>query len=421
MERIDELMQQRAALVTEQRRILDRAEGENRGLTGEETAEYERMDSEFATLETRIERLKDQRERQRSLAEAEAKRGGVFDPNRDGDPNASEAQRAYSAAFDRYLRHGMQELTDGERALLRKGFATADEDGGEARDLSAGVVANGGYTVPQGFYNKLVNKLELVSNVRVAGATRLETASGNPLPIPKVTAHAAASWAAELSTLAAADDTFAQTILNAYKAVKLIKVSLELLEDSGVNIEDYIASEIGRAIGRLEGDAFATGASGSTTTPEGVINKATIGVTTAAAGGLVYTSDEFVDMVYSLTRPYRDGATWLMSDGLMKLARKLKDTTGQYLWQPAYTKGEQESLLGYPVYVEPTYANPGSAVLTATFGNHSGYFIRDVGNFRLFRLNERYMDTGEVGFLGWHRTDGDLIDTNAVRSFKSAT
>jgi HK97 family phage major capsid protein len=167
MERIDELMQQRAALVTEQRRILDRAEGENRGLTGEETTEYERMDSEFETLETRIERLKDQRERQRSLAEAEAKRGGVFDPNRDGDPNASEAQRAYSAAFDRYLRHGMQELTDGERALLRKGFATADEDGGEARDLSSGVVANGGYTVPQGFYNKLVNKLELASNVRV--------------------------------------------------------------------------------------------------------------------------------------------------------------------------------------------------------------------------------------------------------------
>jgi HK97 family phage major capsid protein len=209
-----------------------------------------------------------------------------------------------------------------------------------------------------------VNKLEMESNVRVAGATRLETASGNPLPIPKVTAHAAASWAAELSTLAAADDTFAQTILNAYKAVKLIKVSLELLEDSGVNIEDYISSEIGRAIGRLEGDAFATGASGSTTTPEGVINKATIGVTTAAAGGLVYTSDEFIDMVYSLTRPYRDRR--LVADvGRADEARRASSRTrqGSTSGSRRYTKGEQESLLGYPVYVEPTYANPGSAVL----------------------------------------------------------
>jgi HK97 family phage major capsid protein len=90
MERIEELMQQRAALVTEQRRILDKAEGENRNLTGEETAEYDRMDGEFDSLDARIERLKDQRERQRSLAEAEAA-AAAFDPNRDGDPNASEA------------------------------------------------------------------------------------------------------------------------------------------------------------------------------------------------------------------------------------------------------------------------------------------------------------------------------------------
>jgi HK97 family phage major capsid protein len=70
--------------------------------------------------------------------------------------------------------------------------------------------------------------------------------------------------------------------------------------------------------------------------------------------------------------------------------------------------------------VEPTVAGPGSAQLIAAFGNFAGYFIRDVGAFRLFRLNERYMDNGEVGFLGWHRTDGDLIDTNAIKTLKTA-
>lgn len=418
MERIDELMQARAALLTEQRRILDRAEGENRDLTAEEAQEYSRMDGEFGSLDTRIERLKDQRERQRSLAEAEANRGGVFNANADRDPNAGDEQRAYNSAFDTYLRRGMIEMSEEQRALLRTGFQ--QEPDGEARDLSVGVGAAGGFTVPTSFYGKVVNKLEMESMVRSAGATRIETAGGNAIQIPKVTAHAAAVWAAEAAALAAADDTFAQATLNAFKAVKLIKVSLELLEDSGVDLEAYISSELGRAIGRLEGDAFATGASGSATTPEGVLNKAAIGVTTASAGGLVVTSDEFIDTVYSVTRPYRTGAGWLMSDATVKLVRKLKDSQNRYLWQEALTKDEQATFLGYPVYVEPTVQSPGSAQLIAAFGNFAGYFIRDVGAFRLFRLNERYMDNGEVGFLGWHRTDGDLIDTNAVKTLKTA-
>lgn len=417
-ERIDELMQTRAALVTEQRRLIDSAEGENRDLTAEETQEYSRMDGELDSLDGRIERLRDHRERQRSLAEAEANRGGVWNPAGDRDPDRGDEQRAYDRVFDRYLRVGMIDLNDEERTLLRSGYRT--EEDGEARDLSAGVGAAGGFTVPQGFYGKLVNKLEMQSMVRQSGATRIETTGGNTIPIPKITAHAAAVWATEGQVLAAADDTFGQVNLAAFKAVKLVKVSLELLEDSGVDIEGYIASEAGRAIGRLEGDAFATGASGSTTTPEGVVKKASIGVTTAAAGGLIITADEFIDMVYSVSRPYRTGASWLMSDATVKLVRKLKDGQGRYLWQEALTKDEEATLLGYPVYVEPSIDAPGSAKDVATFGNHAGYFIRDVRALRIFRLNERYMDAGEVGFLGWHRTDGDLVDTNAVLRLRTA-
>jgi HK97 family phage major capsid protein len=409
-ERIEELMQQRAALLTEQRRILDKAEGENRNLTGEEQAEYDRMDGDFDSLDARIERLKDQRERQRSLAEAEASVRGR-EREHEGD-----AERAYRDAFEKYLRVGLAELASEERELLRTGFDASDS----TRDLSAGVSANGGFTVPKSFYDRLVNKLELESAIRSAGATRIETSGGNQIQIPKVTAHAAASWAAEAAALAAADDTFAQVALDAYKAVKLIKVSIELLEDTGVDLEAYISSEIGRAVGRLEGDGFATGAAASATTPEGIMNKATVGVTTAAAGGLTITADEFIDLYYSVTRPYRAGAAWLMNDATVKLVRKLKDTTNQYLWQPGLTKGEESSILGSPVYVEPSLDNPGSSKKVACFGQVSGYFIRDVKTFRLFRLNERYMDTGQVGFLGWHRTDGDLVDTNAVRVMQTA-
>jgi hypothetical protein len=126
-------------------------------------------------------------------------------------------------------------------------------------------------------------------------------------------------------------------------------VSLELLEDSGVDIEAYISLELGRAIGRLEGDAFATGASGSATTPEGVINKGAIGVTTAAAGGLVD----------HLGRVHRHGVLGLAAVPHRRLVADVgrdrearsqaQGLAGRYIWQEALTKDEQATFLGYPV------------------------------------------------------------------------
>lgn len=419
-ERIDELMQQRAALVQEQRRILDGAEGENRNLNAEETTEYERIDGEIDGFAQRIRRLENDREHARSIAESETRQRAVFDARgEEGDPNRGDEQRAYDQAFDRYLRVGQPELTDEERKILRSGF-----ESDETRDLTKGVNAQGGYTVPQGFYSALVVALEQASGVRAAGATRLETASGIDLPVPKVasTGHGAAAWATEGQTITATDETFGQVILKAYKAVKLIKVSLELLEDTGVNLESYIANELGKRIGRLEGDGFATGASGSTTTPEGVVNKGTA-MTLATGSTTTITSDQIIDLLYSVARPYRSdpSAGWLMSDGIAKIVRKFKDSTGQYLWQQSMQAGEPDRLLGYPVNVEPSMpATPTANALTVVFGAMSGYFIRDVGGFRIFRLNERYMDAGEVGFLGWHRTDGDLVDAEAVAVMKQS-
>lgn len=415
-ERIDELMQQRAALVTEQRRILDSAEGENRNLNAEETQEYDRIDGEIDGFGQRISRLQRDRDNARSIAEAELAARGVLDPRGEpGDPNDSDEARAYREAFDRYLRAGTMEMSDEQRSILRAGF---EQD--ETRDLVKGTNAQGGYTVPQGFYARLIVQLEQISGVRLAGATRLETASGIDLPIPLVTAHGAASWAAEASALTAVDETFGQVILKAYKAVKLIKVSLELLEDSGVDIEAYISAELGKRIGRLEGDGFATGASGSTTTPEGIVNKATA-MTLATGSTTTITADQIIDLVYAVARPYRAGASFLMNDGIVKIVRKLKDSQNRYLWEDSLQANEPPRLFGYPVYIEPSMAAaPVANALTMVYGDVSGYFVRDVGAFRLFRLNERYMDNGEVGFLGWHRTDGDLVDTAAVQVMKQS-
>lgn len=406
MDRYDELLQKRAALVTEQRRLLDKAENEDRNLTSEEKTAYDRMDADFDSLEERIELLKDQRERQRNLALAE--RGEIRE-------RPDTETRAKDEAFLLYLRQGEIAMSPEQRKMV--GVAHNEV---ELRDLSKGTDASGGFTVPEDFFNQLVNKLEEQSGVRRAGARVIRTAGGNDLPIPKVTAHAAASWVSEAAALSAADDTFAQATLGAFKAVKLVKVSLELLQDTGVDIVGYIANEIGRAVGRLAGDAYATGTSGSTTTPEGVVNKATVGVT--AASGTAITADEVIDLVYSVSEPYRNnGSSFLMNDSIVKLVRKLKDGNSQYLWQPGMQSGEPDRLLGYPVFREPSMDGaPAINDKVMVFGDMSGYFIRDINAFSVRRLDERYADTMQVGFLGWFRTDGDLIDTNAVKVLQMA-
>jgi len=413
VERLDELMQKRAALVTETRRVLDKAEGEDRALNAEETQEYERMEGELDGIESRISRLKDTRERQRAIAASEE--GVRFRGEGDPAPESGEQERAYRKAFDRYLRHGLADLETEERKLLRDGYK---DEGEEVRAQESGTTTKGGYAVPQTMDKRLVQALEQAGTIR-QHATVLETAGGGTITIPKVTAHGAASWAAESSTIVDVEETFAEASLGAHKAVKMVKVSIELLEDSGVDIEAYIASEIGRRIGLLENDAYETGGTAQTTKPNGIVNTATVGVTNASATAL--TADEFLDLIYSVSRPYRPGARFLVADGIVKAVRKLKDADGQYLWSTGLKEGEPDRLFGYPVEIATAMDGaPAANDLVALFGDLSGYFVRDVAGFRIYRLNERFMDAGHIGFLGWHRTDGDLVDTNAVRTMKMA-
>lgn len=298
--KLEDLLQKRANLNVEMRSLLDTsADG---ALTAEDQEKYERMEGEYRDLTSRIRMEKEQQERERSLAESESR---AVDNFKESEEPASELDaKEYRAALDKYLRKG-------ERGL------NADEH----RALVVGTGSLGGYLVPGGFRAGLVAALEQESAVRRL-ATVLTTAQGNEILVPKVTGHGTAQWVAEGAAKPEVDETFAQASLKAFKAAEIIKVSTELLEDSGFDLEGYIASELGRAIGRLEGAAYATGASNSTTTPKGVVTSATVGKTAASA--TVITADEIIDLVYSVSRPYRSNARFMMSDGVAAIVRKLK-------------------------------------------------------------------------------------------------
>ena len=278
--------------------------------------------------------------------------------------------------------------------------------------LQVGVDSEGGYLVPDEFENTLVTALRDETIIR-GNATVIKTNSGSH-KIPVVTSKGTASWIDEEGTIPDGDDTFGQQSIGAHKVGTIIKVSEELLNDSAFDLESYFASEFARRIGDKEEDAFFNGNGESK--PLGIFadeGGADVGVTTASATAI--TADEIINLFYSLRAPYRKHAIWVFNDATMAQIRKLKDSTGQYLWQKALHEGDHETLLGKRICTSPFVPEIASGSKVAAFGNFKYYWIGDRQGITFRRLNERYADSGQVGFLATKRLDGKLILPEAVK------
>jgi len=267
----------------------------------------------------------------------------------------------------------------------------------ELRTLSKLTTGAGGNTVPVSFYDRLMAHLIEVSGILQAGATVLNTNSGEQIQIPKTTAHSTAALTAEAASITASDPAFSQAALGAYKYATLIQVSRELVDDTGVDLEGYLAMQAGRALGNALGADLITGNGSSK--PTGILNNTTLGVTgpTGANGGLGATSgtansgaDNLIDLFYSVIAPYRASGScaWLVKDSTMGVIRKIKDTTGQYMFQPSLVAGTPDTLLNKPIYVDPFMPAIATSGKSIAFGDMSQYFVRLAGGVRFERSDE---------------------------------
>lgn len=241
----------------------------------------------------------------------------------------------------------------------------------------------------------------------------IQTDSGDR-KIPIVASKGTAAWIDEEGAFTESDDAFGQVSIGAHKLGTMIKVSEELLNDSVFDLESYIAKEFARRIGAKEEEAFFTG--NGTGKPLGVLaasGGAGTGVTTAAAAAI--TADELIDLYYALLSPYRKNAVWILNDATVKAIRKLKDSTGQYLWQPSLTAGTPDTILNRPVYTSANMPTIAASAKTVLFGDLGYYWVADRQGRSFKRLGELYAPNGQVGFLGSQRVDGKLILPEAVK------
>ena len=230
----------------------------------------------------------------------------------------------------------------------------------------------------------------------------------------------AAAWIEEGGALTFGDATFDQIILDAHKLHVAVKVTEELLYDNAFNLENYILEQFGKALANAEEDAFING--NGTGQPLGILAEtggAQVGVTTKSSGKV--TADEIIDLVYSLKRPYRKNAVVLANDACVAELRKLKDSTGQYLWQPSLQAGEPDRVLGYKVYTSAYFPLPAPGKAAVAFGDFSYYNIGDRGSRSIAELKELFAGNGMVGFVAKERVDGKLILPEAVQILKLKT
>lgn len=412
MDSLNELYQARARAIAAMRSRLDEAEKRDGGVTAEDRAEIASREDEIRSLDARIG---DAEARER-LAGYESSLEGQRTQVEQPETREIDGEAEYRQVFDAMLR-GLP-LSIDETKLLRTGFVKE-----EARDMAkveGGASVVGGYVAPDEFQKKMLARVEELSVIRAIvgrGENYLRTGNGNTLTFPREDARGAAAWLDEGAAFVESDDTFTDVSIEAWKAGRLVKATLELVEDSFFDLQSYLANSIGIAIAELEAAAFVNG--DGVKKPLGFLQTATVGGTSAVgAAGVEYTFDEIVDLMYSVRPAYRERRTarFVVSDLVVRDLRKIKDGNDRPIWNDSVREGEPTTLLGKAVIVEPNMPAPALGSKSIAFGDLSQYMIRDVNGVRMARLGERYLaDEGKIGYLGWHRTDGELLDPDAVK------
>jgi len=392
-------LQERRANVWEQaKELLDTAENEKRDLTAEEEGKYQAFNADLDKIDLRV---KDLTEAEQRTKDAEAAFAGLL-----AKPQEQERKPVEDSELRRWARGEIRSID------------VAKPAGVAFRDLVKGTTTAGGNTVPTTFYGQLMAHLIEVSGILMAGPTVLNTASGETIEIPVTTAHSSAALTAEAAAISESDPAFGKRTLGAYKYAVLIQAATELLTDTGVDLEGYLAMQAGRALGNAFGVHAITGDGSSK--PTGIITSASAGVTGGTGVVGAFTADNLIDLYYSVIAPYRNSTScgWLMRDATLGAARKLKDSQGQYLWQPSIQVGAPDMLLGKPVHTDPNVAAIALNAKSVAFGDISQYFVRMAGGVRFERSDDYAFNSDLVTFRAIIRADGLLVDqTGAVKLF----
>ena len=383
----------RAKAWEEAKALLDSAAAEKRDLSAEENQTYDRIMADLDSRSQVIETMNAQAERENRAAEAMKGFEAQVKPAV-AVPAIDEAELIRSLARGEIRSHSF-----------------------EKRDVTKGST---GAPVPTSFYDQVIMLARHVGPM-LETSTILNTAGGENLQIPSLSAYSVGTVSSEAAAIGESDPTFnAFKTLGAYKYSFLTQISREMVEDAGVDILGFLATQTGNALGYAVNGALTTGT--GTTQPTGIVTAAGSGITGGTGVSGAFTADNLIDLVYSVDTAGRTlpGTGWQMNAQAISAVRKLKDTAGQYLFSPSLTADARDLLLGYPIFENPAMASPATSAKSVIFGHLPSYFARTVGGLRLDRSDDYAFQNDLITFRATMRVDGNLIQTSHVKYFAGA-
>jgi HK97 family phage major capsid protein len=389
---IEQQMAQRATAWEAAKKILDVATAEKRDLSAEETQTYERISKELDERTATIEKLR-----------------------------ADEARELRLEAATRDIADQVRPVADAPRAERNDNDVIRSMAKGEIRshmfEKRDVVKTSAGAPVPTSFYDQVIMLARTVGPM-LQTSTVLNTASGENLQIPSLAQYSTAAIVGEGTAIAESDPVFNSFItLGAYKFSFLVQLSRELVEDSGVDILRFLADQTGNELGVRVNASLTTGS--GTNQPKGIVVASAVGVTGGTAVSGAFTADNLIDLVYSVDTAGRRlaGSGFQMNAKSIGAMRKLKDTAGNFVFQPALSADANDLLLGYPVFENPAMADTATSAKSVIFGHLPSYFVRSVGGIKLDRSDDFAFSSDLITFRATMRVDGNLPQTSHVKHF----
>jgi HK97 family phage major capsid protein len=251
----------------------------------------------------------------------------------------------------------------------------------------------------------------------------ITTSTGEAMNIPTVDeTNVVGAILAENTQMAEQDVAIGQKSIGSFMwTSKLVRASLQFVEDAAIDVESWLRGILAARIGRAQNAKFTNGA--GTTEPLGIVTgrdtAKDVTSTGATAGTVAYV--DLVNAVGKIDPAYRamPGMAWMLHDAVVGNFRKILDSSGRPIWSPStsgLTGGAEDRLLGYPIIVNQDLdATPTTAAdVIALVGNFKeSYLVRDTNDLRVLVLSERYADYLQRGYTAFQRSDGTVINTAA--------
>ena len=332
-------------------------------------------------------------------------------PRLTGEADPAPAAREHKTAFESYVRKGeTQGLFDIE-----------------AKSMSIGSGPDGGYLVPQETETEIGRRLSAASPIRaISGIRQVSTAVYKK---PFAITGAATGWVGETATRPeTAAPTLAELQFPAMELYAMPAATQALLDDAAVNLDDWIADEVQQAFADQESTAFVTG--NGTNKPKGFLGYTNVAdaswtwgnlgyIATATAGAFPASnpSDKLIDLAYALKSGYRQNANWVMNRKTQSVIRKFKDSTGDYLWQPAASADGKSTLLNFPITESEDVPDIATDSFALAFGDFArGYLVVDRVGVRILR--DPYSSKPYVLFYTTKRVGGGVQNFEAIKLMK---